>query len=103
MVHHRMLPLPRWRSDDRAGCHGSGGSTARHRPSSGGGFQHRFGVDGERRERNRDCSGTDRSGSGRNDRALPTKEEMMGEGTPDVEYGKGEEGDKVSDRLPLGD
>ena len=27
----------------------------------------------------------------------------MGEGTPDVEYDKGEEGDKVSDGLPSGD
>ena len=38
MVHNRMLPRPRRRSYDRAGCHGAGGSTARHRPISDGDF-----------------------------------------------------------------
>ena len=43
MVHHQMLPRPRRRSDDRAGCHSAGGSTTRHRTSSGRGFQYGFG------------------------------------------------------------
>ena len=38
MVHHQMLPRPQQRSDDRAGSHGAGGSTARHRPFSDGDF-----------------------------------------------------------------
>ena len=50
MVHHRMLPRPRRRSDDRAGSHGAGGPTARHRPISGGGLQYGFGGDVKRRE-----------------------------------------------------
>ena len=40
MVHHRMLPRPRRRSDDRAGHHSLGRSAKRHRTSGGGGCQH---------------------------------------------------------------
>ena len=68
-----------------------------------GDFNTDLGGDGDRRERNRDCGGTDGSGIGVHDGALPPKEETMGEGTPGVEHGKGREGDKVSDGLPPGD
>ena len=103
MVHHRMLPRPRRRSDDRAGSHGAGRSTARHRPPSGGGLQYGFRGDGKQRERNGDFGGAGGGGGRRHDGALPTKEATMGEGTPDVEYGEGGKGDKVSDGLPPGD
>ena len=63
MVHHRMLPRPRRRSDDRAGSHGAGRPTERHRPTSGGEPKHRLRGYGKRQERIGDC-GTDDGGRG---------------------------------------
>ena len=102
MVHHRILPLPQRRSDDRAGSPGAGGPTARHLPISGGGLQYGSRGDGKRRERNGDCSGAYRGRGRRHDGALPPKEATMGKGAQDVEYGEGGKGDKVSDGLPPG-
>ena len=47
--------------------------------------------------------GADGGGGRRHDGALPPEEATMGDGTPDVEYGEGGKGDKVSDGLPPGD
>ena len=80
-----------------------GGSTARHRPTSGGGLQYRFWGYGKRREGSGDCGGTDGGGGRRHDGALPPEEATMVKGTPELEYGEGGKGDKVSDGLPPGD
>ena len=103
MVHHRMLPRPQQRLNDKAGSHVAGGSTAWHRPISGGVLQYGSRGDGKRRERNGDCGGAYGGKGRRHDGALPPKEATMGEGMPDVEYGEGGKGDKVSDGLPPGD
>ena len=103
MVHHRMLPCPQRHSDNRAVSHGAGGSTARHRPTSGGGLQYIFRGYGKRREGGGDCGGADGGGGRRYDGALPPEEATMGKGTPNVEHGKGGKGDNVSDGLPPGD
>ena len=103
MVHHWMLPCPRQRSDDRAGSHGAGGSTARHPPTSGGGLQYGFRGYGKQREGSRDCGGADGGGGRRHDGALPPEEVTMGKGTPDLDHGERGKGDKVSDGLSPGD
>ena len=74
-----------------------------HCANHGGGSQHGPGRDGERQERDRYRGGDYGSGTRGYDGTLPTKEETVGEGTADVEHGKGREGHTVSDGIPPGD
>ena len=103
MVHHRMLPCPQRCLDDRAGSHGDGRPTERHRRTSGGGPKHGLRGYGKRQEGIGDCGGNDRGGGRGYDGTLPSEEATMGKITPDMEHGEGGKGGKVSDGISPGD
>ena len=103
MIHHRMLPRPRRRSDDRAGSHGAGRPTESHRPTSDGGPKYGLRSYRKRKEGIGDCGGNDRGGGRGYDGTLPSEEVTMGKRTPDMEHGEGGKGGKVLDGLSPGD
>ena len=89
--------------DDRAGSHGAGGPTERHRPPIGGGPKYGLRGYGKRQEGIIDCGGDDEGEGRRYDSTLTPKETTMGKRTLDLEHGEGGNGGKVSDGLSSGD